>query len=1306
MAGMLVFMSNLPPKMTEEGLRIQLLPLITEHGVHDWSCQKPKGKNIGFLSFLRRREGEWFLASYGEQIIPGAIGPDGKQRSRSRLKLLRMSVFCKQSDKPLDPFLYKTLVKAAEDRAHEDENEQEPQKHTVVTFEMRSLSCGHFEYLRDHLAYTADIEWNQQGIAKFARDALIVSFDIQSGPFRVEMPYRIIHDITTCTRPSSLVLTLLEAPRFFGPISDQGIAGIMAQLGLTDSPQPASDTTRTRLSHIPHHTDHRDIMGQCLAYRIELSAADFHLKVKKLKEKDHLNFTYYNFTYYPHGRTYMVDGLQDFRGMINLCSKSIPFDVLFQLQALVQNGYLLPQTVVSILARLHKSSKHTLGAAVNHGVSIGHRVSARTNGTSSISDCNDSNGVGCPGLFSASAVRKIFAQIAFPGPDTKACLFDPNEIWTWLEANEKEVQEGITRPLITERARENRTMIHKVHVTPSRIILLGPEAEAKNRILRKFSHHTGYFARVQFCDEDGQDLFYNPKVSLSEVYDRYKQVLLTGIPIAGRVYQFLGFSHSSLRARAVWFMAPFVDHNGQSQTYHSVIVDLGRFQNIFCPARCAARIGQAFSETPFSVDLDQLGAHVYLLPDVKSADGARVFSDGVGTISRDLMEAIQEAIPHRAGSATCFQIRWAGAKGMLSLDDTLEGMVMRVRSSMIKFESDDKQNLEICDVANKPVPLVLNRQIIKIMEDMGVPDAWFLKAQSRELARLCKITGNVDNTVIFLKRQMIADQMRFFQFIRRLHKLGIDYKKDRFLCSIVETVILREVRLLKHKARIPIEKGVTLFGVMDEFGYLGEDEVYITYGHSDGAPHHRDLHDRLVILTRSPALHPGDVQIRRAIVPPDGHPLRSLTNCIVFSQKGERDLPSQLSGGDLDGDKFHVIYDDVAVEGSKREFKPADYPRVSLLDVGREVTREDMTDFFVNFMSTDQLGVIATRHQILSDMHAAGTLHEGSQMLAEMHSMAVDYSKTGIAVPMSKLDNPPPPLPVSASIDPQTANYTPDSNIFADLIASMAPSPTANIIDRTEIQFEAPVAPATDYDEDDDTGPKYKYYKSEKILGKLYRAIDEKKTWKNDIHLTVNQYDASVWDGVLLYTNRKCEELGGVDWKSALKEARSIRQAYDDQIWNATFEFSEHSSMGLTELEVFTGSIFNKSGKQTPRQRDKSTQLKDEFDRISKWAEDLIRKQGDKPPGDYNDDDTEDEDDAYQGSSPLELSIACLHVGVERATFEPGSNRRGGGDFQSFKIVAAHCALRELEHAIKQGEIAAGVAVMGGGFPGVNAGRS
>lgn len=240
--------------------------------------------------------------------------------------------------------------------------------------------------------------------------------------------------------------------------------------------------------------------------------------------------------------------------------------------------------------------------------------------------------------------------------------------------------------------------------------LNGPDPEAKNRILRRFPEHTEYFIRVQFCDEDGTDLRFNSRVSNSAIYDRFKKIMIDGLEIAGKVYGFLGFSHSSLRSHSAWFMAPFVC-DGELRTYFSIIRNLGYFGNIRSPARCAARIGQAFSETPYAISLRDSGIQHRMLYDIESRDGNHVFSDGVGTLSPAAVDAIRNSIPRTKGNATCFQIRWGGAKGMLGLDVRLEGHSMNVRDSMVKFSSTDIDNLEICDVANKPIPLVLNRQV-------------------------------------------------------------------------------------------------------------------------------------------------------------------------------------------------------------------------------------------------------------------------------------------------------------------------------------------------------------------------------------------------------------------------------------------------------------------------------------------------------------------------------------------------------------------------------------------------------------------
>ena len=197
--------------------------------------------------------------------------------------------------------------------------------------------------------------------------------------------------------------------------------------------------------------------------------------------------------------------------------------------------------------------------------------------------------------------------------------------------------------------------------------------------------------------------------------------------------------------------------------------------------------------------------------------------------------------------------------------------------------------------------MVLNRQFIKIFEDLGIPDAVFVNLQEEAVEELRQTAANNINAASFLDQTECTKATRMPGLIVHLDQLSLDYRQDTFLYKVVEMLVVTRLRDIKYRGRIPVDSGATLYGIMDETGELAEGEIFvITEAPPEGG--RKVLVKDRVVVTQSPAMHPGDIQIVNAVnVRPDS-PLQQLSDVIVFSQHGSRDLPSQLSGGDLDGE--------------------------------------------------------------------------------------------------------------------------------------------------------------------------------------------------------------------------------------------------------------------------------------------------------------------------------------------------------------------------------------------------------------------
>lgn len=253
-------------------------------------------------------------------------------------------------------------------------------------------------------------------------------------------------------------------------------------------------------------------------------------------------------------------------------------------------------------------------------------------------------------------------------------------------------------------------------VTPTRIMLGGPDEEVKNRVTRRNRFHNRLcFIRVRFRDEDGRQLANLPHISHHDIHKRYGEVTNCGLLIAGKHYTYLGFSQATLREHSAWFV-----ENTAEVNYATVINSLGSLQDIRSPRLCAAQIGQALTETPAMFILKN--SEILWKPEEDSTTDQHFYNyhTNIGTISPSAYTTIKRHLG-RHYHLGFLQIIWGGAKGMLSvahnpprsMKNRRNLRLITIRNSMAAFDSSKEKQLEICNVINLPSPMCLDRPVCR-----------------------------------------------------------------------------------------------------------------------------------------------------------------------------------------------------------------------------------------------------------------------------------------------------------------------------------------------------------------------------------------------------------------------------------------------------------------------------------------------------------------------------------------------------------------------------------------------------------------
>ena len=174
-----------------------------------------------------------------------------------------------------------------------------------------------------------------------------------------------------------------------------------------------------------------------------------------------------------------------------------------------------------------------------------------------------------------------------------------------------------------------------------------------------------------------------------------------------------------------------------------------------------------------------------------------------------------------------------------------------------------------------------------LLDGLGVPFKTFKHYQDLAIKETQESVSSNDTAARMLESYGLGTSYTVPSVLLQLHKRGIrDLLSNTFWKKSMDFAVYHVLRELKNHSRIPIPGAWTLVGVADEHNYLEEGEIYACVKPQTG----RIIYlEGDILISRSPTIHPGDVQVVRAIGrPPPGSPFEAepLPNTVVFNTKG------------------------------------------------------------------------------------------------------------------------------------------------------------------------------------------------------------------------------------------------------------------------------------------------------------------------------------------------------------------------------------------------------------------------------------
>ena len=483
---------------------------------------------------------------------------------------------------------------------------------------------------------------------------------------------------------------------------------------------------------------------------------------------------------------------------------------------------------------------------------------------------------------------------------------------------EKNIQEKKT-----DKNKNEIYVMKRIVVSPYFVKIKKENLHPTSRFLRLY-YKNNNFIKIEFQDERdsqlfshfGSNLMKSDNVGFSKLY---KKVFNEGFNLCGKKYLFFFSPTNCMKSNCIWLLEENDYKNKLSYYYQSLGVYSAFSNESISFSKAISRVGQNFTSTISFYHKDK-NAHFNcdIIEDIKAPNGD-IYNDGCGMISVDLMKDICNEL-NKGIFSSAIQIRYKGAKGVLVINPKIEGKKIILTKSMIKYDVNNSENLEICRFAKYSTGF-LNLQIIILLIINGVNKNKILRFAKKEMYnyRNYKIINNSNKKYSEKLLVECKEINKILNIVKHQDKNLI--KEKDYLSKIARsTYIYNRLSSISKKYRFHLKNSCFAFGVFDFFGILKENEIFIQIHKDKG---NKKIISGDVLLTKNPCLSLYDIQKVKAVnnTLVKKYYSEFYENVVIFPAKGEIPLTSKISGSDLDGDIYWICWEQSFVQ----EFKKRDY---------------------------------------------------------------------------------------------------------------------------------------------------------------------------------------------------------------------------------------------------------------------------------------------------------------------------------------------------------------------------------------------